>query len=593
MDTTRTLLIVDDNPADHVLIRRLLSQELRQRYTYYGAELAASALEIIATTPIDCLLLDYNLPDSSGLEVLADLRQERSGLTPMAVVMLTGFGDETLAVQALQAGAMDYLVKERLSGPRLAQAVADAIHHHQLRAEFQRRQRYLEQHTLGLERRVAELHERLAEELGRAELLAALEAERASLAQRVAERTADLRAANTELARAARMKDEFLANMSHELRTPLNAILGRSELLREQIYGPLSAQQDRAVQSIEEAGQHLLAMINDILDLSKVEAGKLALELDSFNPKDVCRAALRLVAEAAGAKGITLAIAYDSIVELVEADARRLKQILVNLLSNAVKFTPAGGRVGLEMRGDTEQQIVSFVVWDTGIGIAQEDQQRLFKPFVQLDSTLSRQYEGTGLGLALVFRLAELHGGSVTLESAVGEGSRFTVRLPWTPPAESGSPEEYARPAALAPLDRRLRPALGEALGVCSPAAPRPVILLAEDSLHNVRVLEDFLVAMGYQVEVASNGVEAIAQAGQLRPDLIVMDVQMPYINGMEATRRIRAAGLDTTPIIALTALAMPGDRERCLDAGANEYLTKPVSLRALNALIRRLLELQ
>ncbi|NTU81319.1 MAG: response regulator, partial [Chloroflexales bacterium] len=409
----------------------------------------------------------------------------------------------------------------------------------------------------------------------RAQLIAQVQGEWELLAQRVAERTADLSLANAELAHAARLKDEFLANMSHELRTPLNTILGRSELLREQIYGPLSEKQAQAITSIDASGRHLLSLINDILDLSKVEAGKVELQLTGVDVDLVCQQSRQLVVERATRKRIALSTTLDPQVTTVTADELRLKQILANLLTNAVKFTPEGGQVGLEVEGDPERQAATFTVWDTGIGIAPEDQGRLFQPFVQLDSALNREHTGTGLGLALVLRLAELHGGSVALESTPGQGSRFSVRLPWVQALVEHRPS-HASPEASAPL----------AALIAEGIVAQPLILLAEDHEENSQLLSDILTAAGYRVVVARNGVEAVALAEDLRPALILMDIQMPVLDGLEATRRLRAAGMRATPIIALTALTMRGDRERCLEAGANEYLSKPVSLRALLTLI-------
>jgi PAS domain S-box-containing protein len=242
-----------------------------------------------------------------------------------------------------------------------------------------------------------------------------------------------LRAANLELGQSARLKDEFLASMSHELRTPLNTVLGRAELLAEEIHGPLNERQRRSVASIEESGRHLLALINDILDLSKIEANKLDLQSEPVSVSDLCESSIRLVTEAAHKKTITISTDLDARVVLVMGDPRRLKQILVNLLANAVKFTPTGGCVGLELSGDPEGGTVTFTIWDTGIGIAEADLGRLFRPFEQLDSRLSRQYEGTGLGLSLVSRLVHLHGGGVAVSSVLGQGSRFIVTLPWQP----------------------------------------------------------------------------------------------------------------------------------------------------------------
>ncbi len=416
----------------------------------------------------------------------------------------------------------------------------------------------------------------------------ALVAERASLARRVEARTAELRAANAELARAARLKDEFLAAMSHELRTPLNAILGMSEALQEQAFGPLNADQLDSLHEVTASGRHLLELINDILDLSKIEEGKMELTMEPVWIKNVCQASLRIVKQSAHQKQIKIMSTIDQTATAIPADERRLKQILVNLLSNAVKFTPAGGQVGLEVIADVSRESIDFTVWDTGIGIAQEDMAQLFQPFVQLDSRLSRRYDGTGLGLALVYRLTELHGGSITVNSEPGRGSRFIISLPWADAA--AEPAETAVEAhqviELAPI---LEPSpLGES------NATAALILLAEDNEANIRTVSRYLQRKGYQLIVARNGVEAIERTKQERPALILMDIQMPELDGLQAIGRLRAdREFAHTPIIALTALAMPGDQERCLAAGANVYLSKPVSLGQLAREIEAQLNLQ
>ncbi|NNJ11293.1 response regulator [Chloroflexales bacterium ZM16-3] len=534
-----------------------------------------------------------------------------------------------------------------------------------------------------------------------------LEAERTQLARRVTERTADLIAANAELARAARLKDEFLANMSHELRTPLNTILGRAEILHEQIYGPLTDQQQYAIGSIDESGRHLLALINDILDLSKIEAGKLELQISTVDVSALCQACVRMMAQVAAAKGISLSTTFDMAITHMQADERRLKQILVNLLSNAVKFTAQGGRVSLEVRGSRDRSQIEFSVSDTGIGIAATDIPRLFHPFIQIDAGLARQHEGTGLGLSLVLRLAEAHGGSVAVSSAPNEGSRFSVTLPWdaTPVLiasadadddtllplaraliiddSQASSEQFARyltdlgcavtiheraggaldlavelrpdlimldvllpdqtgwailrqlkgdprtadipvlvisvvdepdlarqlgaaahlvkPISRADLMRALRKLVRPRLDVgAAPATALPPnaqgrrILLAEDNEDNISLMRDYLPLYGYELFVARDGSEAITMARAIRPEAILMDIQMPVMDGIEATMRIRAdAELCDIPVIALTALAMPGDRDRCLAAGADAYVVKPVRLRELPVQIEEAIQLR
>ncbi|NTU79842.1 MAG: PAS domain S-box protein [Chloroflexales bacterium] len=389
-----------------------------------------------------------------------------------------------------------------------------------------------------------------------------------------------LRRANAELARAARAKDEFLANMSHELRTPLNAILGYSESLQDAIYDSLTPRQHNVIDTVVAAGQHLLTLINDILDLAKVETGQLKLQTRRVSVHELCQASLMFVHEQALKKGLRLSLQLNDQEATLDVDPTRLKQMLVNLLSNAVKFTPDGGTVGLDVTVDRTEGVAQFVVHDTGIGIAPEDLGRLFQPFSQVDASLDREHEGTGLGLALVRRLAELHGGSVTVESEVGTGSRFTITLPDHEP----SPAEPSEGASL----------------TAHPAAPEPEmdvdtvrgrILLAEDNEANSDALSDYLRARGYEVCIARDGHDALARADEVQPQLILMDIQMPRLDGLEAIRRLRALPAHAvTPIIALTALAMPGDEARCLEAGATAYLTKPVRLRTLAEMIQQLL---
>ncbi|HLO15000.1 MAG TPA: ATP-binding protein, partial [Anaerolineales bacterium] len=248
----------------------------------------------------------------------------------------------------------------------------------------------------------------------------------AELERRVEERT-------TELERALRAKDEFLANMSHELRTPLNAVLGLSESLAEQTSGPLNEKQQKYVTTISESGYHLLSLINDILDLAKIESGQIVLNVNEVDLRQACQASLRMINELAHKKRQQVTSEIDDSIGSIWADERRLKQVLVNLLSNAVKFTPEAGKLGLEVYGDRQEKTIRFTVWDNGIGISESDLPRLFQPFVQLDSGLARETAGTGLGLVLVAQMVRLHGGSVTVESQPGKGSRFTVILPWEP----------------------------------------------------------------------------------------------------------------------------------------------------------------
>ncbi len=391
---------------------------------------------------------------------------------------------------------------------------------------------------------------------------------------------------NAELLRATRLKDEFLANMSHELRTPLNAILGMTEGLQEQVFGAMNDRQLKALQTIDRSGSHLLELINDILDVAKIEAGQIDLNYTSTSIHSLCQSSLVFIRQQSYQKNIQLEVKLPNQLPALVVDERRIRQVLINLLNNAMKFTPAGGKITLEVNsqdrkaGTKVDSWICFSITDTGIGIAPEHIHKLFQPFVQIDSALNRQYTGTGLGLALVKRIVELHGGNVKITSKLGEGSCFTIELPCTPD-RSWETEALGEESLITPT---LKDAPAE-----EEAQEAPLILLAEDNEANISTVSGYLEAKGYRILLAKHGEAAIELARTQQPDLILMDIQMPGMDGLEAIRQIRThAQLDAVPIIALTALAMTGDREKCLEGGANDYLTKPVRLKQLVTTIQQ-----
>jgi signal transduction histidine kinase/CheY-like chemotaxis protein len=395
---------------------------------------------------------------------------------------------------------------------------------------------------------------------------------RLTLEEEVRERTAALQVAKEEALAASRAKSEFLANMSHEIRTPMTGVIGTTHLLLET---PLSALQRDYVETIRASGESLLVLINDILDFSKMESGRMTIERAPFSLREVIEESLEIVAPLAARQGITLSSDAgepgDGMPRALVGDLARTRQILVNLLGNAVKFTPGGGvRVELSVHplGDGRFE-ACFAVADTGIGIPSEELDRLFIPFSQLDGSMARQRGGTGLGLAISRRLVELMGGRIWAESAVGLGSTFHFTIP----GEAAAAPPRRRAALPIRLDRGL-------------ARRHPLsILLAEDHPVSRRVTAGLLAHLGYEADLASHGREVLEALESRSYDVILMDVQMPELDGLEVTRRIRRlAGRPQPRIIALTAHAMTGDRESCLAAGMDGYLTKPVQIAALEA---------
>jgi signal transduction histidine kinase len=391
------------------------------------------------------------------------------------------------------------------------------------------------------------------------------------------QRMDELRLANAELARASRIKDDFLSGMSHELRTPLNAILILTESLEEGVYGTLNQNQLVTLRTISESGHHLLALINDILDLSKIEAGRFELNFSMVDLHALCQASIRMVKQQALLKQLKLELNLDLGVSQIRADERRLKQILVNLLSNAVKFTPDGGSIQLAIRGNVTARQLAISVQDTGIGIPPEKQALLFQPFTQLDSSLARKYDGTGLGLALVRRLAELHGGQVSLVSEPEHGSCFTVTLPWDGEAQQMGPSSVMEQLLYAYQE---------------PTAPSPprVLLVADASPHN-SASYTHLHSLGMPVTLVSYRPALGELAQELQPGLIVMELHDPIDEDLPTIRRLRSyPDLLRTPILAIAATNRADNRERCLAAGSSAYISCPLSLEDLQQLLPTLL---
>jgi signal transduction histidine kinase/ActR/RegA family two-component response regulator len=372
----------------------------------------------------------------------------------------------------------------------------------------------------------------------------------AGLELKVEERTAQLREALGQLEVANRHKSEFLANMSHELRTPLNAIIGFSEVLRERMFGDINERQEEYLTDILTSGQHLHSLINDILDLAKVEAGRMELELSEVDVAAMLDSALAMLRERAGREQIRLDLDVGPDVGVVEADERKLKQVLFNLLSNAIKFTPDGGRLAVSATVSGDELVVT--VADSGIGIAPEDRTKIFEEFGQASSGTAK--EGTGLGLPLSKRFVELHGGRMWFDSEPGVGSTFCFAVPLHRPGQE------AQSSAGTGDDR-------------APGGRH--VLLVEDDPNAVDLLTIYLEGAGFEVDSAPDGERGLARAHSTQPDVIVLDIMLPGVDGWDVLAALKAdAQLGNVPVVVVSML---DERVKGFALGAAEYLVKPV----------------
>jgi len=363
----------------------------------------------------------------------------------------------------------------------------------------------------------------------------------------IAAQKRELEVANAQIAEISRLKSEFLANMSHELRTPLNAILGFSEILKDNLVELTAEQRQECLENIHTSGKHLLELVNDVLDLSKIEAGRMELTYDNFGVQSAVREVHNVIRSLSERRDIDLRIEVEPENLEVRADKSKFKQVLYNLLSNAIKFTPKGGRVWVNARVEEDALVVD--VGDNGVGIAQEHHQRIFNEFYQLDTATTRQVEGTGLGLSLTRRLVELHGGEISLDSEPGRGSVFTFRLP-------------LRGLEVANGHRHNR------------------ILLVEDNPSNRELAKMVLLGNGFEVDVAVDGDEGLHKARSRIYDLVLMDIELPGKDGLTVTRMLRSDPKTASmPIVALTANAMKGNEQEALAAGCTGYISKPIEV--------------
>jgi signal transduction histidine kinase len=586
------VLCVDDHPIVRQGIATLLCVEPDMAFVAQASN-GREAIEQFRIHRPDVTLMDLQMPGMSGLDAINAILAE---FPDACIIVLTTYADDAQAQRALQAGARGYLLKnalhrellEAIRGARGGRPALPSEASFELAGQAQ--ESGLMPAEIGILRFIAQgnAYVEIARALGLSEeavkgqvqgILSQLKAEDSAPPDQAAPEGALLlqaeRAARHAAEAANRAKSEFLANMSHELRTPLNAVLGYAQLLT--MDGGLSPRQERGLNTIHESGEHLLALINDILDLARIEAGRTELNPAPLPLPSFLQAALELMLVKAQEK--RLALVFDAgpgLPRFVLADERRLRQVLLNLLGNAIKFTDRGT---VTLRASAEPQGLSRVllrveVEDTGVGMHPDDLERIFRPFEQVGDPGKRS-GGSGLGLAITRALVNDMGGRVQVHSEPSCGTRFVVELPL--------PVAHPAPAAA----RRLP-------GPPHYAGPTRRVLVADDVAANRALMCDFLVNAGFEVAQANDGREMLEVARSFRPDLIVMDSVMPVVDGAEATRRLRReAGLAAVPVIAVSAAATGEHRDACLQAGVNVFLTKPVSLETLQAHIGQALGLQ
>lgn len=713
---TLTILLVEDNPKDACVVQEILQAAKTFSFQLIQVSRLEEALTCLSrTSSISVILLDWSLPDAQGAGMITQLRRV-SPDTPILVI--NDWEDEAIALQSIQKGAQDYLVKHQTDSKRLVRSIRHAIargeanpskrcvsyiptqqeqalresetkfrtlyeltstavillddkgifdgnsaalhlfgctHREQLCGEpmqngrvGESRQRQGREEVENSSCSQSRYHpvvassllqscvpligfspavqpngedsyslaneyitkaiaqgscrfdwmycKRNGEEFPAEVTLTRIELGKRKILQATIYDISDRKATERQLLQAkeaaeagSRAKSEFLAMMSHELRTPLNAVLGLSQLMRQEIFGTLNEKQKEYVSCIQSSGEHLLALINDILDLSKVEAGKEQLTFVPLDIQHLCDYCLAMVREQAHEQGLKLKLEIDPQTRILIADERRCKQMLLNLLSNAVKFTPTGEvllsvtkrPISSRVSGSaasTSIQEICFTVKDTGIGIASHHLPLLFEPFRQLDSGLNRQFTGTGLGLALTRSLARLHGGEVTVRSNLGEGSQFTLCLP------DRLLEECILPSF--PQDP------GVIQGQSCPLWAKSRILLVETDERSALILKDYLQVIGHRVEHLIDGQDFLQKVREFKPSLILMDVQLRGdYTGFDLLAQLRREpDTKNLKVVMVTAMAMAGDRERCLEAGANEYLSKPIGIAQLEAILMRFL---
>ncbi|HEY0493140.1 MAG TPA: response regulator [Candidatus Dormibacteraeota bacterium] len=522
-------LAIDDDPDNRAFLTKAVS---KQGFDVVTAPNAREARRQLDSRRPALIFLDVQMPEESGLTLLPQMLRD---FPEAVVVMMTAYGSEQVAAEALRGGADDYIAKP-IDLHRLRELLERNLEKQRLRAERQ-----------GLVSRLKDSNRYL-------------------MRQHAALRQADeeILQVNRQLEKSNRYKSEFLANMSHELRTPLNAILGFSEILLDTTMNLTGGERTEFLRNIHSSGQHLLGLINDILDLAKVEAGKMELHPEALQPLEALHEVTSILEPMARQQGLQLVTMGNA--EAVQADRSKFKQVLYNLLSNAVKFTPPPGKITVVIKDSAEQLVVS--VHDTGIGMKPEDLPKLFREFEQIDGSYTRRYQGTGLGLALCRRFVEMHGGRIWAESQFGAGSTFTFTIPREPRAALEPAVPIQPAASLDTMDL-------------------PLALVIEDDPNSSQRMTAEIQGVGFRVAHAQDGEEAVRKAMEILPDLVVMETVLPRRDGWQVLQELR--GRAATADVPVLVCSVTRNDELMERFGVLGYVAKPWATKTLQDELRRL----
>jgi signal transduction histidine kinase len=530
LEARPVLLAIDDDPDNRAFLTKAVQ---RQGFDVVTAPNATQARRQLDGRRPALIFLDVQMPEESGLSLLPQMLRD---YPESVVVMMTAYGSEQVAAEALRGGADDYIAKP-IDLHRLRELLERNLEKQRLRAERQ-----------GLVARLKDSNRYL-------------------MRQHAALRRADeeILQVNRQLEQSSRYKSEFLANMSHELRTPLNAIMGFSEILLDVTMNLTSGERTEFLRNIHSSGQHLLGLINDILDLAKIEAGKMDLHAEEMPVMEALQEVTTILDPMARQQGLQLRTVAVAEASVIKADRSKFKQVLYNLLSNAVKFTPAPGVITVSVKDTPEQLTVS--VEDTGIGMKAEDLPKLFREFEQIDGSYTRRYQGTGLGLALCRRFVEMHGGRIWAESQFGKGSIFTFTIPREP-----------RPAAVPPVEE---------------AAPTletmelPLVLVIEDDPASSQRMTAEIQGVGFRVAHASDGEQAVRKAMEILPDLLVMETVLPVKDGWQVLQELR--GRAATADVPVLVCSVTRNQALMDQFGVAGYVAKPWATKTMQDELRRI----